>query len=148
MIRVPIGDTLLAQLAGSAHEHAIDLIAWKLGLLEVLTVPGEGFHGVEGAIRSVHGDPLLIAGLAPDWHGYFPVPYTDGYEEGLSLGPTRCSRSSPRTDDAGREAHGFLCSEQAGRHARAQAHRSPAVHARQRLGGSAAQRRRAELIPR
>jgi hypothetical protein len=30
---------------------------------------------------------LLIAGLAPDWHGYFPVPYTDGYEEGLSLGP-------------------------------------------------------------
>ena len=32
-------------------------------------------------------DPLLLAGLAPDWHGYFPLPYTDGYEEGLSLGP-------------------------------------------------------------
>ena len=69
------------------RERAIDLIAWKLGQLEVLAVPGEGFHGVEEAIRRVHGDPLLIAGLAPDWHGYFPVPYTDGYEEGLSLGP-------------------------------------------------------------
>jgi hypothetical protein len=86
-IRVPIGDTLLAQLAGTARERAIDLITWRLGRMEVLAVPGEGFHGVEEAIRRVHDDPLLIAGLAPDWHGYFPVPYTDGYEEGLSLGP-------------------------------------------------------------
>ena len=31
--------------------------------------------------------PMLLAGLAPDWHGYFPVPYADGYEEGLSFGP-------------------------------------------------------------
>ncbi len=39
------------------------------------------------AVASAHGDRLLFAGLAPDWHGYFPVPYTEGYEEGLSLGP-------------------------------------------------------------
>jgi hypothetical protein len=29
----------------------------------------------------------LLAGLAPDWHGYFPLPFGEGYEEGLSLGP-------------------------------------------------------------
>ena len=86
-IRVPIGDTLLAQLAGTARERAIDLVEWQLGDVTVVAVPGEGFHGVEDAIRGAHPDPILIAGLAPDWHGYFPVPYTDGYEEGLSLGP-------------------------------------------------------------
>ena len=87
MIRVPIGDTLLAQLAGTARERAIDLVEWQLGDVTVVAVPGEGFHGVEDVIRGAHHDPVLIAGLAPDWHGYFPVPYTDGYEEGLSLGP-------------------------------------------------------------
>ena len=33
-------------------------------------------------------NPVLIAGLAPVWQGYLPVPFTDGYEEGLSYGET------------------------------------------------------------
>ena len=53
----------------------------------MIGVPGEGFHARRGRIRATHPDPLLLAGLAPDWHGYLPLPYTDGYEEGLSLGP-------------------------------------------------------------
>ena len=98
------------------HERVIDLIAWKLGRLEVLAVPGEGFHGVEEAIRRVHADPLLIAGLAPDWHGYFPVPV----HRRLRGRPQPRSRRGA----AGRrlvltrwveKAHGFLRSEQAGR---------------------------------
>jgi neutral ceramidase len=85
-IDVPVGDTLLAALAGGAPTRAIELVSWRLGDLAVIAVPGEGFHGLEREVRSRHADPLLLAGLAPDWHGYFPVPYTDGYEEGLSLG--------------------------------------------------------------
>ena len=54
----------------------------------LVAIPGEGFHAVEAHVRARHDDPLLLAGLAPDWHGYLPRPYTDGYEEGLSLGPT------------------------------------------------------------
>jgi hypothetical protein len=31
-------------------------------------------------------NPVLIAGLAPVWQGYLPVPFREGYEEGLSYG--------------------------------------------------------------
>jgi hypothetical protein len=91
-IRVPIGDTLLAQLAGRARERSIELVEWTLGAVRVCSVPGEGFHGVEAAVRAHRPGPLLLAGLAPDWHGYLPRPYTDGYEEGLSLGPDAVER--------------------------------------------------------
>ena len=86
-MEVPIGDTLLAQLAGGRPTRTVELVQWDLGALQVVAIPGEGFHAVETELRSRHGDPLLLAGLAPDWHGYLPLPYTDGYEEGLSLGP-------------------------------------------------------------
>jgi hypothetical protein len=86
-VSVPVANTLLSQLAGAAARRSIDLVDWTLGDVHVVAVPGEGFHGVEAALRARYDDPLLIAGLAPDWHGYFPVPYTDGYEEGLSFGP-------------------------------------------------------------
>jgi hypothetical protein len=86
-VTVPVGETLLSQLAGAAPERSIELVDWAFGDVHVVAVPGEGFHGVEAALRARYDDPLLIAGLAPDWHGYFPVPYTDGYEEGLSFGP-------------------------------------------------------------
>ena len=29
---------------------------------------------------------MLVAGLAPEWHGYLPVPFSDGYEESMSYG--------------------------------------------------------------
>jgi hypothetical protein len=29
---------------------------------------------------------VLLAGLAPEWHGYLPSPFTDGYEESMSYG--------------------------------------------------------------
>jgi hypothetical protein len=87
VLRVPVGDTLLAHLAGREHERSVELVEWTLGDARLVAVPGEGFHGVEHAIRATRTDPVLIAGLAPEWHGYLPLPYTDGYEEGLSLGP-------------------------------------------------------------
>jgi hypothetical protein len=90
-INVPVGETLLAQLAGGSRSRRVELIDWAVGDLHVVAVPGEGFHGVETAIRATHPDPLLLAGLSPEWHGYLPRPYTDGYEEGLSFGPDAVS---------------------------------------------------------
>jgi hypothetical protein len=86
-LAVPVGDTLLAKLGGMVQERRVDLISWQLGNVRLLTIPGEGFHGLEQRLTATHGPRLLFAGLAPDWHGYLPVPYTEGYEEGLSLGP-------------------------------------------------------------
>jgi hypothetical protein len=86
-IDVPIGDTLLAHLAGRSPTRTIELLHWSLGDVAVVAVPGEGFHAVERRLRRTYGERVLLAGLAPEWHGYLPVPYGDGYEEGLSLGP-------------------------------------------------------------
>jgi hypothetical protein len=85
---VPVGPTLLGQLAGGAVTRRIELVDWRLGDVPLVAIPGEGFHGLQQVIASARAGPLLLAGLAPDWHGYFPVPYADGYEEGLSLGPS------------------------------------------------------------
>jgi hypothetical protein len=84
---VPVGPTLLGQLAGGADTRRIELVDWRLGDVPLVAIPGEGFHGLQQLIAAARAGPLLLAGLAPDWHGYFPVPYADGYEEGLSLGP-------------------------------------------------------------
>ena len=43
-------------------------------------------------MRTRRGDAVLLAGLGPDWHGYLPLPYGEGYEEGLSLGPDAVDR--------------------------------------------------------
>jgi neutral ceramidase len=91
-IRVPVGDTLLAQLAGGRPERAIELLDWRLGDVRLVAVPGEGFHGLQHTITEPGQDAFLLAGLAPDWHGYFPVPYAEGYEEGLSFGPDAVRR--------------------------------------------------------
>ena len=32
------------------------------------------------------GSHVLLAGLAPEWHGYLPSPFGDGYEESTSYG--------------------------------------------------------------
>ena len=69
---VPVGATLLGQLAGGRAERTVELLEWTLGGLQLVAVPGEGFHAVEAELRVRRRDPLLIAG---------------GYEEGLSLGP-------------------------------------------------------------
>src|SRR5262249_40602632 len=85
-LRAPVGDTVLGALAGGSQSRAIELLRWHVGDVTLVTVPGEGFHAVERAVRASLGDAVILVGLAPDWHGYLPQPYTDGYEEGLSLG--------------------------------------------------------------
>lgn len=86
VLTVPLdADTLLSALAGRSDEQ-LELVTWHLGALTLLTVPGEGFHHLEQAVRAARGDRVLLIGLAPSWHGYLPVPFEEGYEESLSYG--------------------------------------------------------------
>lgn len=76
---------LLAELLGVAEE-TVELVEWRLGDVALVGIPGEGFHALGRAITDARGGRALLAGLAPAWHGYLPVPFGDGYEESLSLG--------------------------------------------------------------
>lgn len=78
--------TLLSGLYGGGGRD-VELHEWRIGDVTVLSVPGEGFHHLEQAVRANRGDRVLLVGLAPDWHGYLPVPFEEGYEESLSYGP-------------------------------------------------------------
>jgi hypothetical protein len=85
-IEVPVGDTVLGALAGGAATRLIEVVSFQVGGITVVAVPGEAFHAAEQQMRELVGDRTLIAGLAPDWHGYFPMPFAEGYEEQLSFG--------------------------------------------------------------
>lgn len=82
---LPVGDTLLARLSG-AEAMPVELVEWSLGGARVVSVPGEAFHAFGRAIEGSRRLPVLIAGLAPVWLGYLPVPFGDGYEESMSYG--------------------------------------------------------------
>ena len=84
-IDVTLGDTLLAS-GRAGRQVSIDLVEWAIGPVRLVSVPGEAFHALGGAIER-RGPHVLVAGLAPEWHGYLPVPFTDGYEESMSYGP-------------------------------------------------------------
>ncbi|MGO9196550.1 MAG: hypothetical protein ACLQK4_05420 [Acidimicrobiales bacterium] len=81
----PVGDTLLSQLHGSATT-SVELIEWSLGGARVVSVPGEAFHAFGKAVEASREGPVLLAGLAPVWLGYLPVPFGEGYEESMSFG--------------------------------------------------------------
>ncbi|MFZ0173205.1 MAG: hypothetical protein WAL04_16110 [Acidimicrobiales bacterium] len=84
-LEAPVGDTLLAQLQGSATT-SVELIEWSLGGVRVVSVPGEAFHAFGRAIETSRQAPVLLAGLAPVWLGYLPAPFGEGYEESMSFG--------------------------------------------------------------
>ena len=82
---VTMGETLLT--SGQAGRHlSIELVEWAIGPVRLVSVPGEAFHALGREIER-RGRHVLVAGLAPEWHGYLPVPFTDGYEESMSYGP-------------------------------------------------------------
>jgi hypothetical protein len=83
-IDVTLGDTVLA-LGRGGHTRSIELVEWTVGPVRLVSVPGEAFHALGRAIEA-RGPHVLVAGIAPEWHGYLPVPFRDGYEEGMSYG--------------------------------------------------------------
>ena len=81
------GLTLPALISGVAGRRVpVELTEWSLGGVRVVSVPGEAFHAMGRAIEAARGDRALIAGLAPTYAGYLPVPFGKGYEEKMSYG--------------------------------------------------------------
>jgi hypothetical protein len=84
-IDAPVGGTGLAALTGEPS-MPVEFLEWSIGDVRVVSLPGEAFHVLGQEISAGRSDRVLLAGLAP-WHGYLPVPWGDGYEEGVSFGP-------------------------------------------------------------
>jgi len=87
VVDVTLGSTLLT--AGQEGRVVpIELVEWTIGPVRLVSIPGEAFHALGRAIETRAGDRshVLLAGLAPEWHGYLPVPFRDGYEESTSYG--------------------------------------------------------------
>jgi neutral ceramidase len=87
-VELPVGDTMLARLgpAGGSERAEVELVEWSVGGARLVSIPGEGFHALGNAVARARSGPVLLAGLAPVWQGYLPVPFTEGYEESMSLG--------------------------------------------------------------
>jgi neutral ceramidase len=87
VLDVTLGSTLLT--AGrEGRTVPVELVEWAIGPVRLVSVPGEAFHALGRAIEDRVGDAshVLLAGLAPEWHGYLPSPFREGYEESTSYG--------------------------------------------------------------
>ncbi|MEY2404353.1 MAG: hypothetical protein QOD38_1904 [Acidimicrobiaceae bacterium] len=85
-IEVDLASTLLTG-GREGRRVRIELVEWSIGPVRLVSVPGEAFHELGRAIETRSGaGHVLLAGLAPEWHGYLPSPFTDGYEESMSYG--------------------------------------------------------------
>ena len=81
------GLTIPALLAGVALRTVdVELLEWSLGGVRLVSVPGEAFHELGRQIECARDDQALLAGLAPQYHGYLPMPFRRGYEEKMSYG--------------------------------------------------------------
>ena len=87
-VDVTLGSTLLT--AGRTGRRVqIELLEWSVGPVRLVSLPGEAFHALGRAVEDRverDGGLVLLAGLAPEWNGYLPLPFTDGYEESMSYG--------------------------------------------------------------
>ncbi len=86
VLSLPVEGSGLAALSGKDGSLEVELVEWDIGGVRLLTVPGEGFAAFAAQVLARRTGPVLLAGLAPHWLGYLPVPFGDGYEEGLSYG--------------------------------------------------------------
>lgn len=86
-VEVPVATTLLTTVEPLGDSTDVELSEWRLGDVQLVSIPGEAMSGFAREVVQARGDRLLLANLAPSWHGYLPLPYHDtGYEESMSLG--------------------------------------------------------------
>jgi len=84
-VEVALGSTLLTG-GREGRVLELELVEWSIGPLRLVSVPGEAFHALGRAIEDRVDGHVIVAGLAPEWHGYLPSPFTNGYEESMSYG--------------------------------------------------------------
>jgi hypothetical protein len=87
-VDVTLGSTSLTR-GREGRTVPLELVEWSIGPVRLVSVPGEAFHALGRAIEdrvAAEGAQALVAGLTPEWHGYLPSPFTDGYEESTSYG--------------------------------------------------------------
>ncbi|MEN3273989.1 MAG: hypothetical protein V7636_2750, partial [Actinomycetota bacterium] len=82
----PVDHRTMLGASARGETVPVELLEWSLGPVRVVSIPGEGFHELGRRIDERAGGKVLLAGLAPILQGYLPVPFTDGYEEGVSYG--------------------------------------------------------------
>jgi hypothetical protein len=83
---IALGSTGLASRAQRASTP-VDFVEWAIGDVRLVSIPGEAFFALGREIEDTRNRRTLLAGISPSWHGYLPVPWGDGYEEGVSFGP-------------------------------------------------------------
>jgi hypothetical protein len=87
-VEVQLGATSLTQ-GRDGRTAQVELVEWSVGPVRLVSVPGEAFHALGRAIEdrvASEGARALVAGLTPEWNGYLPSPFRDGYEESTSYG--------------------------------------------------------------
>jgi hypothetical protein len=85
---IALGDTLLTG-GRAGRTVSIELVEWSIGPVRLVSLPGEAFHALGRAVEErarATDSHVLLAGLTPEWHGYLPSPFADGYEESMSYG--------------------------------------------------------------
>ena len=82
---IPLGESGLAALA-QTDSMPVDFVEWRLGDVRLVSMPGEAFFALGREIEDARNKRTILAGICPSWHGYLPVPWGDGYEEGVSFG--------------------------------------------------------------
>ena len=82
---IPLGESGLAALA-QTDSMPVDFVEWRVGDVRVVSMPGEAFFALGREIEDARNKRTILAGICPSWHGYLPVPWGDGYEEGVSFG--------------------------------------------------------------
>jgi hypothetical protein len=87
-VEVTLGATSLTS-GREGRTVPLELVEWSIGPVRLVSVPGEAFHALGRAVEdrvASEGARVLVAGLTPEWHGYLPSPFRDGYEESTSYG--------------------------------------------------------------
>ena len=86
LVPVPLTPSGLAPRAAPGDTMEVELVEWRLGSIPLVSIPGEAFHAFGRRVEDARGGRALLAGLSPVWQGYLPVPFGEGYEEGVSYG--------------------------------------------------------------
>lgn len=84
-VEAPTSPTPLVEMAGVSSITA-ELIEWSIGDVRLVSMPGEAFQAFGREVDSARGGRAILAGICPNWQGYFPYPWASGYEETVSYG--------------------------------------------------------------